>query len=107
LAIAGFAMSILWQSGLLAKHFAGLTIIVLTLLLLMLRWTRQQLSSQAALSLSMFLILPLCLAVMSPFTLPDQTTQVARAPAIGIKQKVCPGGWHEQTNQLASPLHAR
>jgi hypothetical protein len=78
-AIALFGLSVLWQTGLLTKHFAGLTVLLLVFLLLALRWQRNQLSSQAVLSLSLFLVLPLCLAIVSPFTLPDQTAQVARA----------------------------
>jgi uncharacterized SAM-binding protein YcdF (DUF218 family) len=78
-AIAIFGVSVLWQNGLLTKHFAGLTVLFLTVLLVALRWRRKQFSSQAILSISLFLVLPLCLAIMSPFTLPDQTKQVARA----------------------------
>lgn len=78
-AIAIFGLSVLWQSGLLARHFAGFTVLFLALLIFALRSQRKQLSSQAVLSVSLFLVLPLCLAIVSPFTLPDQTTQVARA----------------------------
>jgi 4-amino-4-deoxy-L-arabinose transferase-like glycosyltransferase len=78
-ALGIFGLSVLWQNGLLAKHLAGLTILSLALLLIALHWQRKQLSSQAVLSVSLFLFLPLGLAIMSPFTLPDQTTQIARA----------------------------
>lgn len=78
-AIAIFGLSVLWQAGLLGTHFAGFTILFLALLIFALRWQRKQLSSQGVLSVSLFLVLPLCLAIVSPFTLPDQTTQVARA----------------------------
>lgn len=79
LAIAIFGLSVLWQNGLLSKHFAGFCVLFLILLLVALRWQRRQFSSQAVLSISLFLVLPLILAILSPFTLPDQTTQVTRA----------------------------
>lgn len=78
-AIAVFGLSVLWQNGLLGKHFAGFTILFLMFLLTALRSQRKQVSSQAVLSIALFLVLPLCLAILSPFTLPDQTTQIARA----------------------------
>jgi 4-amino-4-deoxy-L-arabinose transferase-like glycosyltransferase len=78
-AIASFGLSVLWQNGLLTKHFAGFTVLSLALLLIALRLQRKQFSSEAVLSISLFLVLPLCLAIVSPFTLPDQTTQIARA----------------------------
>jgi Dolichyl-phosphate-mannose-protein mannosyltransferase len=101
-AIALFGLSILWQAGLLAKHFAGLTVLLLVLLLLALRGQLKQLSSQAVLSISLFLVLPLSLAIVSPFTLPDQTTQVARAlrPLNPEKKPVFVIG----TNKLSSRL---
>lgn len=78
-AIAVFGLSVLWQNSLLTKHFAGFVVLFLALLVVALRWQRKQLSSQAVLSLSLFLVLPLSLAIVSPFTLPDQTTQIAQA----------------------------
>jgi 4-amino-4-deoxy-L-arabinose transferase-like glycosyltransferase len=78
-AIAAFGLSVLWQSGLLTKHLAGFTVLFLASLVVALRWQRRQLSSQAVLAISFFLILPLFEAILSPFTLPDQTTQIARA----------------------------
>lgn len=78
-AIALFGLSVVWQNGLVTKHFTGLIVLLLALLVVALRWQRKQFSSQAVLSISLFLVLPLCLAIVSPFTLPDQTTQVARA----------------------------
>jgi hypothetical protein len=51
----------------------------LALLFVVLQFQKQQLSSQAVLSVSLFFILPLSLAIASPFTLPDQTGQIASA----------------------------
>ena len=78
-AVCIFGLSILWQNGLLTKHFAGLTILLLALLFVVLQFQKKQLSSQAVLSVSLFFILPLSLAIASPFTLPDQTGQIASA----------------------------
>ena len=101
-AIALFGLSVLWQNGLLARHFAGLVVLLLALLLVGLRFQRKQLSSQAALSVSLFLVLPLSLAIVSPFTLPDQTTQIAQAlrPLNPEKKPVFVIG----TNKLSSRL---
>ncbi len=100
--IAVFGLSVLWQNGLLAKHFAGFTILFLAISLAALRLNRKQFSSQAALSISLFLFLPLCLAILSPFTLPDQTTQISRAlrPLNPEKQPVFVVG----KNKVASRL---
>lgn len=102
LAIAIFGLSVLWQNGLLTKHFAGFAVLFLALLLVALRWQRKQLSSQAVLSLSLFLVLPLSLAIVSPFTLPDQTTQVARAlrPLNPEKRPVFVIGTNKLTSRL-------
>lgn len=78
-AVCIFGLGILWQNGLLIKHFAGLTILLLALLFVLLQFQNKQLSSQAVLSVSLFFILPLSLAIASPFTLPDQTGQIASA----------------------------
>jgi len=78
-AIALFGLTLLWQNGLLTKHAATLTIVLLAALLIALRLQRKQFSSAAVFSISLFLVLPLCLAILSPFTLPDQTAQIARA----------------------------
>jgi 4-amino-4-deoxy-L-arabinose transferase-like glycosyltransferase len=101
-AIAAFGLSVLWQNEVLTKHFAGFTVLSLTLLLFVLRLQRNQFSSQAVLSISLFLILPLCLAILSPFTLPDQTTQVARAlRSLNPEKKAV---FVVGTNKLASRL---
>ena len=78
-AIALFGLTLLWQNGLLTKHAATLTIVLLAALLIALRLQRKQFSSAAVFSISLFLVLALCLAILSPFTLPDQTGQIARA----------------------------
>jgi 4-amino-4-deoxy-L-arabinose transferase-like glycosyltransferase len=101
-AIAIFGLDVLWQNGFLTTHLAGFTVLFLASLLVALRWQRKQLSSQAVLSLSLFLVLPLSLAIVSPFTLPDQTTQVARAlrPLNPEKKPVFVIGTNKLTSRL-------
>ena len=97
-----FGFILLWQNGLLAKHGSGLTIVFLTALLVALRLQPERFSAITVFSISLFLILPLCLAVLSPFTLPDQTAQIARALRVlnPEKKPVYVIG----TNKLASRL---
>jgi 4-amino-4-deoxy-L-arabinose transferase and related glycosyltransferases of PMT family len=77
-AIAIFGVTLLWQTDLLTRHFAGLAILSLAILLVAIRFRTAQLSSQGVFSLSFFLLVPLVAAIGSPFRLPDQSTQIAR-----------------------------
>jgi hypothetical protein len=72
-------LSAVWEDGAQTKYFAGLVILFLALLLVALRRQREQLSSRAVLSVSLFLFLPLSLAIAAALSLPDQTTQIAKA----------------------------
>jgi 4-amino-4-deoxy-L-arabinose transferase-like glycosyltransferase len=78
-ALAIFGAMLLWQAGVFTKHFAGLMIVILAGCFVALRLERRHISTPAILSMSIFLLLPLGLAILSPFTLPDQTTQISRA----------------------------
>lgn len=79
IALTILGLTILWQTDLVTNHFAGPAVLFLAILFVAIRLQKHHLSSPASFSFSFFLLIPLLAAVATPFTLPDQSAQIARA----------------------------